>query len=173
MHRFLAAASLLLLAGCAASPHDLIGRNDLEGLRTRIEAAPSVANDRNRLGKTPLHYAVSYKRLDAMAALVEAGADINAQDDTGMTPLHVAAMLGRRDEAVWLLDHGADPGIQDSFGDTPAHTAAIFGAGGVLLDLNKHGVALNGENHAGLTPLALAQAHGQDRVAGLLEKLAS
>lgn len=173
MFRFSAVALLAVLAGCAPSPHDLIGRNDLEGLKARIASDAALLEDRNRLGKTPLHYAVHYKRLDAMAYLVDAGADINAQDGTGMTPLHVAAMLGRRDEARWLLEHGADPALLDSFGDNPAHTAAIFGMGGVMQLLRDAGCDLRAENAAGLTPLALARKHKQDRVAAHLEKLLS
>jgi hypothetical protein len=36
-----------------------------------------------------LHYAANYRRTDVAEALLSAGADVNAQDDSGMTPLHV------------------------------------------------------------------------------------
>lgn len=42
-----------------------------------------------RGGRTPLHYAASYRRKEFAELLLAAGADVNAQDDAGMTPLHV------------------------------------------------------------------------------------
>ena len=173
--KFVRAFAMLLAAGlassCSPSPHDLIARGDQESLASLLESRPDAVNDRNRLDKTALHYAVSYKREEALDLLVRHGADLHARDVTGMTPLHVAAMLGRRDEALWLLEHGADPEIRDDFGDTPMHTAALFGAGGVIQVLHRSGASLQTKNNDGLRPLALAAKHKQERVVKFLQSL--
>ncbi len=157
--------------GCSASPHDLVGLDALDALVAQLEHDPDCVHTRDALEKTPLFFAVQYKRLDAMEALVAHGADVNAVDRTGMTPLHAAAMYGRREAAEWLLAHGADAGAADQFGDTPLHTAAIFGQGGVVKALRSAGVSLTAENADGRTPLMLAERHRQERFAAYLRKL--
>ena len=170
--RLLLATTLaLIVSGCGQSMHDLVANGDIEAVRAKITQDPEAVRAVNSLGKSPLHYAVSNKRIEEMAALVEAGADVNAADKTGMTPLHVAAMLGRRDEATWLIEHGATLEPLDHFGDTPIHTAAIFGGGGVIQLLHQRGAKLDTKNNAGLTPLDLAKKHGQEKVVAFLEKL--
>jgi ankyrin repeat protein len=165
-------ALLVLLAGCAPSPHDLIARGRNDELRRALEKdATSVLAARDRKEKSPLHAAVSCENRVAMELLVERGADVNAADVTGMTPLHVAAMLGRAAEAEWLLDRGARLDARDSFGDTPLHTAAVFGQGGVLQILARRGAALDTPNTAGKTPFMLAHDNRQPRVAALIESL--
>ena len=47
---------------------------------------------KDELGKTPLHSASSFGQIDAVKALLELGADINAQDNRGNTPLHWAVL---------------------------------------------------------------------------------
>jgi ankyrin repeat protein len=170
--RLLLATTLaLFLSGCGQSLHDLVANGDMEAVRAKIAKDPEAIRTVNSLGKTPLHYAVSNKRVEEMVALVEAGADVNAADKTGMTPLHLAAMLGRRDEATWLIEHGATLEPLDHFGDTPIHTAAIFGGGGVIQVLHQRGAKLDTKNNAGLTPLDLAKKHKQEKVVVFLEKL--
>jgi tankyrase len=161
-----------LLSGCGSSLHDAALRGDLDQMRQMLAQDPALANDRDRLDKTPLHRAVSFKQMEVMALLLEFGADINAQDTTGMTPLHVAAMLGRGDEAAWLLEHGADPMARDSFGDTPLHTTAIFGGGKVVKPLLARGADLRVTNQEGLTALDLAQRYDQEKMIQYLEHLA-
>lgn len=168
---FAPALCLLALSACAPSPHDVIGRGDIDRLRTMLQENPALVSDTNELGKQPLQYAVSFGHVDAMEALVAAGADVNAEDKTGMTALHAAAVTGRREEARWLLDHGADLHIRDKFGNMPSHTAAIHNQGGVIEVLFKHGDPLTEKNNAGMTPLDLAKKHRNEKSARFIEKL--
>lgn len=167
----LAAVVLLPLTGCTPSLHDVIGRGDLERARAMLAENPALVDATNALGKQPLQYAVMYKQLDAMEALVAAGADVNAADHTGMTALQVAVVYAWPEGIRWLFEHGADPEHRDHFGDLASHTAAIYGRGSVLDILAEHGVSLTETNNKGMTPLDLARKYRGERTARRLEAL--
>ncbi len=72
--------------------------------------------------------------LAAMAALVDAGADVDANPYRG-TALLWAVYGNRTDAITWLLDRGADPDLRHDFGGaehgkqaTALHLAAQFGS---------------------------------------------
>jgi ankyrin repeat protein len=162
---------LAMLAGCGNSLHDLVAVNDEARVAALLKAHPESVRSLNRLGKTPLHYAVTYQRTACMQLLLDHGADINAQDKTGMTPLHVAAMMGFPEEAAWLLDHGAKIDLRDRFGDTPAHMAALFCNGRVVKLLHERGASIDGKNNEAKTVLDLAREHRCEKLAQYLESL--
>jgi ankyrin repeat protein len=161
----------LLMLGCGSSLHDTIAAGDLARAEAMLIKKPALVESRNKDGKTPLHYAVNYKRLQGMELLLKYGADINSADRTGATPLHTAAMSGQKEAALWLLEHGAAIESKDSFGDTPLQTAAIFGQGAMLKLLFEHGAKLDTRNALGKTALDLAKENRQDKVAQYIEHL--
>ena len=69
-------------------------------------------------GFTPLHFAAVLGHADAIITLLNAGADLNARDQSGNTPLHGAARSGRPEAITALLDAGAHPNAKDNDGDT-------------------------------------------------------
>lgn len=164
---FLAVA---LLPGCAPGVFDLAARGDAEHLDTLLTARPEALDARDRLGKTPLHFAVTFGHAEVAAVLVEHGADLNAADGTGMTPLHVAAMMCNKNAADWLAGRGADVNARDDFGDTPLHTAALFDAGDVAEKLLERGADARAANKAGRTAFDLARERGFSRIMLLLKK---
>ncbi|HEY7791226.1 MAG TPA: ankyrin repeat domain-containing protein [Vicinamibacterales bacterium] len=73
-------------------------------------------------GLTALLFAARDGHLDAVRALVDAGADVNQVDpgdDT--TPLVIAIINGRFDAAEYLLAHGANPNLAERNGVAPLY----------------------------------------------------
>jgi ankyrin repeat protein len=86
---------------------------DLDRVNELLERKYPV-NRFDDLGKTPLHYAVMDHRLEVAKRLIEAGANVNAQDERviGDTPLCENAGECSYDMAKLLIDAGADPTIR-------------------------------------------------------------
>jgi len=83
---------------------------------------PENAKEKDKLGRTPLHYARSP---EVVQALVRAGADVNARDILLWTPLHEA----RSSEAVQALSNaGADVNATNHAGRTPLQIASLSAA---------------------------------------------
>ena len=174
-----------------------------------LVAAGADVNERNISAQTPLHVAVEplhpafsmiwpilargapmsewhQARVSAtIAALLAAGADLEARDDAGQTPLHVAASGGTSllaqivplelfgiagaDESadsesralaatVALLAAGADVEAQDDGGRTPLHQAASGGSPEIIGAILETGTRVDPVDGEGRTPLHLATA---------------
>ena len=121
--------------------------------------------------RTPLHQAASFngRALSArgtgnpafITALLDAGADIEAQDEHGETPLHRAAGSSYKAAAITaLLDAGADIVARDRWGRTPLHHMAGSGyhAPGLITVLLDAGADIKARDRDGQTPLHLAAA---------------
>ena len=66
-----------------------------------------------------------------LAALLDAGADINAATaDTGQTALHLAAVNGRTDMRSLLIQRGARTDVKDRAGSFPELAASILAGAG-------------------------------------------
>jgi ankyrin repeat protein len=101
----------------------------IEALVRRLLDADVVPDPRGNNGRTPLHDAVAYRaQTDIPALLVDAGAHVNATDDSGQTPLHC---VREARDAELLLEAGADVNVVSSRGRTPLHHAALKGDDGV------------------------------------------
>lgn len=102
------------------------------GRRNRSEGIPGVERQYlyNELvatqgGLTPLLIAARQGHIDAVKALLEAGADIN-QPSAGenVSPILIATINGHFDLAMFLLDKGADPTLAAANnGATPLYAA--------------------------------------------------
>src|SRR5215467_8187720 len=75
--------------------------------------------DRDRAGRTPLHYAALDGDAPRVLELVEAGYDVNESDANGFTPLHFAAQSHALEVTRVLLEHGADIDAVNKFGNSP------------------------------------------------------
>ncbi|MCJ0826446.1 ankyrin repeat domain-containing protein [Luteimonas sp. 50] len=114
--------------------------------------------------------------LRLLRALIGHGIDLNAAH-AGMTPLLAAtrdSWHGRPEAVMTLLANGADPRAADLGGNTPLHHAARSSDPGVAALLRDAAADLEARNHDGLTPLGIACACGNWRLARfLLERGAS
>src|SRR5690606_36081402 len=74
-------------------------------------------------GFTALLFAVREAALEALEALIAAGANVDTLAPDGTSALNVAIVSGYYEVASVLLDHGADPNLPDARG-SPFHTIA-------------------------------------------------
>src|SRR5882757_2269459 len=74
-------------------------------------------------GLTPLLYAARSGCKDCVAALLDAGADVNHPNPDGVTPLMVAMDNFAFDTAKLLFERGANPHVWDWWGRTALYTA--------------------------------------------------
>lgn len=73
-------------------------------------------------GNTALHFAAREGQMDAVRALVEAGANVNeVSTSDNLPPITQATITGHFDIAKYLLDHGADPNVASATGLTPLY----------------------------------------------------
>lgn len=74
---------------------------------------------------TALHYAVDKGLTSIVDALLEHGADVNAQDETGQTPLMYAVICSHKEVVEKLLSvPSIDLGIKNTDGETAKDIAA-------------------------------------------------
>ena len=105
----------------------------VEIARILLAAGADVNAAKNHRRSQPLHYASDgflenpdwdAKRQVAMIhLLIEAGADIRAQDKNGATPLHRAVRTRCAAAVEFLLNAGSDMTLKNKPGSTPFHLA--------------------------------------------------
>ena len=100
--------------------------NDKTVKKTVKELIAKKADVNNRLnpyGKSPLSFAGARGHIPLMKELIDARADVNAQDNLGSTVLHWANNI---DQVMLLLNAGADPDIRDNENLTPADRSIVY-----------------------------------------------
>ena len=77
-------------------------------------ANPNVTFDRGAVDDmTPLRLSVVHGHTDLVRLLLQAGADVNVQNEYGETVLHQAAWQGHASIVALLLEQGADVNVQN------------------------------------------------------------
>jgi uncharacterized protein len=76
---------------------------------------------------TPLHIAAVRGDVAAIAALLEAGADIQSRGEHGYSPLHEAVEQGHIEAVRLLLERGASIEATTDDGHTPIQSAELLG----------------------------------------------
>ena len=127
-----ATATLIMTAAAAAVPqptgdpavdrYQAIRTNDLARLKTLVTTRDE-ANARGPLGSTPLMDAAVVGSIEAMAFLLDKGADANAQNPFGTTALMMSATDAAK--VRLLLDRGATANAASKQGRTALFVAAM------------------------------------------------
>ena len=133
--------------------------DDLEGqaivfLLLAAGANPNMVNEDS--GLPPIHYAMTHGHSVIMAALVDAGVNLDVAYSDGATLLHHAVERGRASTVTVLLEAGADPNVGDKDGKTPLYWAAWEGSPGPIVALLKGGADHGAADNEGVMPLLVA-----------------
>jgi ankyrin repeat protein len=177
--------NLLDVRGYTALHFAASSANRLEIVKALLahDAKPNVRTTRNLpeagfggisfKGATPLFVAASVGNIQAVRALVSAGADPQIPTDLKTTPVAAAAGLGSPQSArdytdeeknnlfettKFLVSLGADVNAAGEHGWTPLHGAAYKGIDQVVQFLMEHGANANVFDEYGQTPLSIASA---------------
>ena len=94
-------------------------------VRQRLATPGAVERKDSFYGRTPLAWATLDGDPAIVAAVLDAGADVNERDGSGNTPLHAVAYFGRDAAGRVLVERGADPLARNVVGRLPAAVMAL------------------------------------------------
>jgi ankyrin repeat protein len=168
-HRQPAALQALLAAQPPLDGLDHAALGWDEDLRRDLAADPGLVGRRSADGFTALHYACFFGGAPAVAALLEAGADPDADaSNPPVRPLHSAAAVQDADAIRLLLEAGADPNAKEAAGFTPLHAAAHHDDEASAALLLRYGADPALRNEEGADAVAIARARNSAAVLALL-----
>lgn len=121
-------------------------------------------------GSTPLMWAITKGNLDIVKLLLQAKADIHAQDKEGMTPLMVACITERPQIADMLIKEGANIHTANAGGATALLLSAYYGNLELVNLLVQAGADVNRADNQGATPIFLAANAGNNALLNSLIK---
>jgi uncharacterized protein len=169
-HRQPAALEALLAAQPPLDGLDHAALGWADDLRRDLAADKELVARRSADGFTALHYACFFGGAAATAALLEAGADPDAEADnpTRVRPLHSAAAARDAGSAQLLLEAGANPDARQAGGFTALQAAAAQDDEAVAGLLLRHGADPALRNDQGADAEGLARKHESVAVLALL-----
>jgi ankyrin repeat protein/beta-lactamase regulating signal transducer with metallopeptidase domain len=119
-------------------------------------------------GVSAAHLAAYLGDLAKVKDSIQAGVNVNSQDEAGYTLLHAAAAGGDTEMVDFLLVSGADVSATDKNGATPLHVAAGRGNTKVVQLLVSKGANVNMKDDRGQTPLHESATYDRKEVAEVL-----
>jgi uncharacterized protein len=144
----------------------------IEPLKQMLVADPNAVRARAIDDFTALHLAAFFGHPAAIKALIEEGADVNAEATnsfvTRVRPLHSAAANGDRECSRLLLNAGADVNAQQGDGFTPLMEAAQVGDLELARTFLEAGADRSMSREDGTTAESLAREAGHKAVLELL-----
>ena len=121
--------SMILLASCSSTAqkkegapeidlHTAILTDNLEAVKQHITVGSNLNEKDPFGGSSPLITAAVFGKREAAELLLDAGADINFQNNDGSTALISAAFFGHSGIVQLLLEKNADKTIKNKYGTT-------------------------------------------------------
>lgn len=105
--------------------HTAVVTDNLDALKQHIAAGSNINEKDPFGGSSPLISASVFGKPEAAKILIDAGADLNFQNNDGATALHTSSFFCHKDIVALLLEKGADKTIKNSFGMTPYESMVI------------------------------------------------
>ena len=119
--------ALLEKSGAACDAFAATGLGDLDTARRLLATDPGIVRATDRLGQTPLHWAVLTDRLPFTSFWLESGVSPATTNLSGQTALHLAAARGLSLQVTRLLAAQAPTTTRDTNGWTPLDAAIHAG----------------------------------------------
>jgi uncharacterized protein len=162
----------LLESGVELDVFETVATGQSSRLRELIAKDPSLVNAYSNDGFTPLGFAAFFGQAEALKALLDAGADVNAASRESMkvTPLASAAAAKQTEIARLLIAHGANANARAASGHIPLHEASANGNVELVRLLIESGADVYAKNDDGKTPLDFANEYNRPEIIAVLEK---
>jgi peptidoglycan/LPS O-acetylase OafA/YrhL len=104
-------------------------KKDIDELNKLLDQGVSPDEKDARAKISPIHWAAMAGSDDAVARLIQAGAKIDALDESGYQAIHGAVFLGRSAILQQLIEAGANPRARANNGDWPWNSGLADEAG--------------------------------------------
>ena len=152
------------------SPFEIAAVGTAQQVQAQVAGDAEYVRSRSSVGWTPLHHAAFSDNVGTAAALLDAGADVNARAKNKFdnTPLQVALLTGSRAMVELLLARGADVNAKQGEGITALHEAASIGDLQIIRRLLAAGAERGAKSSFG-TPRDLALKNHHAEAAALLQ----
>jgi uncharacterized protein len=104
--------------------HTAVLTENIDAVSQHIAAGSNLNEKDPYGGSSPIITASLFDKPAMAKLLLDAGADVNFQNNDGSTALHTAAFFCRLEIVKMLLEKGADKTIKNKFGATPYESVA-------------------------------------------------
>jgi ankyrin repeat protein len=104
--------------------HTAVVSGNVEAIKQHVAAGSNINEKDPFGGSSPLISASLFGKTDIAKILIDAGADINVQNNDGSTALHTAAFFCRPEIVKMLLAKNANKTIKNKYNATPYESMA-------------------------------------------------
>ena len=140
-------------------PEDLRDPTEDKKIDILLKSQHVDLEERDESGNTPLYGATMFDNTSLMKKLIDAGANINSQNEWKKTPLHLAATHQQIETVRLLVSAGANLESKDKYGSTPLHQAASMRKGDSIEYLIESGADVNAVTKSGVSVLHTSIGH--------------
>lgn len=108
----------------AVDIHTAVVTDNRDAIKQHIAAGSNINEKDPYGGSSPLISAAVFGKTEIAKLLIDAGADVNFQNNEGSTALHTAAFFCRPEIVKMLLDKKADKSIRNKYNSTAYESVA-------------------------------------------------